>query len=108
MRCNDKGIYVCDCCQGENRIIRTIELYEVCPKCNGDGSKDWIENSMGRKGKEYNKNLQYQISQQNIVELEGAIREEGLKMGHSVSVEVKFIERLREDYYNDLARSYFS
>ena len=43
---------VCNKCDGVGEVIPRDSHFgtDVCPKCKGKGSLDWIENIMGLKG----------------------------------------------------------
>lgn len=47
------GEVICDKCNGTGCLaelqLRGIVRHDECPKCEGDGKLDWIDNVMGKK-----------------------------------------------------------
>ena len=55
---------ICEECDGRgSKIIRTINLYETCKKCHGDGKKlNWLEKAIGKRSKYYDYCVQNNIN----------------------------------------------
>lgn len=50
---NEYERYECDRCKGKGKYYQCGEYSETipfrCPKCNGDGYLDWVENIVGKR-----------------------------------------------------------
>lgn len=104
MNFRDDGLTECKICDG-NRIIRSREptdLIQICPECQGHGFFDWVEVAMKRK-KYQEANLEFQVAQRNIYTLMNMIKNEAMKCGQIVSVEIKHIPH--EDHYYGMKHS---
>lgn len=44
---------ICDKCDGRGSFTVNHELGRLCPKCQGAGKVDWIENIVGKKPKPF-------------------------------------------------------
>jgi len=107
---DDDGYCRCPECKGQKVIPMRLKmpLLEVCPNCKGGGSFDWVEYTMGRIKKESTQ-TEYYVVQRNIHTLIQMIKEEGMKVGKHISVEIRsepmsygfspFTKKYMEDKY---------
>jgi hypothetical protein len=104
---NDKGVIECPECKG-NRIVPSKEypglIHEVCSTCKGHGNMDWIDYAMGRRIN-FNRDLQYKISYQNINKLMYLIQQEGMKMNKIIRVDIQ--EHYMDDPYKSISNFKF-
>ena len=87
---DDDGYCHCPECDGQKVIPMRLKmpLLEVCPRCKGGGTFDWVEYTMGRIKKE-RMQTEYYVIQRNIQTLMQMIKEEGMKAGQHISVEIR-------------------
>ena len=106
---DDDGYCNCPECEGQKMIHMRIKhpLLEVCPRCKGAGSYDWVEYTMGRIKKD-SESTRYYVAQRNIHTLMQMIKEEGMKIGQQINIELRtkpirydvpFYQRYMEDKY---------
>jgi hypothetical protein len=99
---NEDGIVECCHCDGRKIIPMQVHgLAEVCPKCKGSGGRDWVENVMGRATENYS--MRENVAYRNIQNLMYLIREEAMKIGRYVVVD---IQDKTEEYENRQLMSY--
>ena len=92
---NEDGIIECRHCEGRRIIPMQVHgLAEICPSCKGTGGRDWIDHAMGRTSDNYN--MQHNITFRNIQMLVHMIREEAMKVGMCVFVDLK--EQPQQEY----------
>jgi len=84
---NADGIIECRHCDGQRIIpMRSHGLAEICPACKGTGGRDWIDHAMGRTTD--NQQMCYNIASKNIHLLTQMIRDEAMKVGRYVMVDI--------------------
>lgn len=47
---SETGEKECSECKGSGEVMGDYPYGEICPKCNGKGTLDWIENIVGVHG----------------------------------------------------------
>jgi hypothetical protein len=99
MSFNENGSTTCGLCNGYNAIEKEIKIYQCCPRCNGFGTLDWVENAT-RKIKRANMDVKSKIAYNNIHLLMQAIREEGQHIGVDIKVSVERVNLMYDPIEN--------
>lgn len=94
-------LYRCSKCSGESMISGNFYIYEVCPKCSGEGKVDWVTNAMGGNSPtQPSFDILQDIMQRNIRILSQEIQRQGYMLGITVDVDIKIDNR--RDYYANM------
>ena len=96
--------YNCRTCHGNRTIGQVIHLHEVCPRCNGDGSVDWVTHAMGgRTDTRPSISFMHNLMQKNIHILMDEIKRQGSRVGVRIDVDIR-MERESDLYERMMIR----
>lgn len=88
---------ICDKCKGTGNIADIIK----CPKCNGDGTLNWLENIFGKK-QDSSTNIYYRDIYGNLKKLTNGYINKSLVVNKKSQLELSNIKDDSLDFYNHL------
>lgn len=93
--CKEDGSYPCGMCHNRGKVVtRTLDMYEICPECDGMGRRTWLDMVFSAKPAiDYSR----EISMQNLRMLHDTIIDYGYQIGLKIKIDIQ-VDAGRDEY----------